>query len=264
MTDAQKSFIETIGAAAVSYYPVYKILPSLTIAQAILESAWGKSGLSKDCYNYFGMKWTSNCGCDYKEYQTKEQKADGTYYTVTAKFRKYPNAAAGIKGYYDFLQYKRYQNLKGVTDSNTACDLIRQDGWATSLSYSANLKKLISDYNLTSYDKIAFEGGTVTPSTTTETESVAFTKGNYIVTAGGIKVRTGPGTQYKWKNFDEMTADGQKVNASQKSTGKAVYVKGITFTALNVVKVSDKEYWAQTPSGYVSMMYKGTAYVKKK
>lgn len=36
-----KEFIETIGRAAVAEYERFKILPSLTIAQAILESNWG-------------------------------------------------------------------------------------------------------------------------------------------------------------------------------------------------------------------------------
>ena len=42
-----KEFIETIGRAAVAEYERFKILPSLTIAQAILESNWGKSLLSQ-------------------------------------------------------------------------------------------------------------------------------------------------------------------------------------------------------------------------
>lgn len=116
MTKQQADFIEMIGNAAVSYYRDYGILPSLTIAQAILESNWGRSGLSRDCYNFFGMKWSKGCGCDYKEYKTKEQKKDGSYITITAKFRKYNSVSEGIKGYYDFLQYRRYQNLRGVTD----------------------------------------------------------------------------------------------------------------------------------------------------
>jgi flagellum-specific peptidoglycan hydrolase FlgJ len=133
MTDEQKNFIEMIGNAAVSYYKTYGILPSLTISQAILESNWGKSGLSRDCHNYFGMKWKTGCGCDYKEYQTKEQNKEGSYVTIKARFRKYDSVEEGIKGYYEFLQYKRYQNLKGVVDVAVACELIRKDGWATSL-----------------------------------------------------------------------------------------------------------------------------------
>ncbi|MCR5418230.1 MAG: hypothetical protein K6E84_04870 [Lachnospiraceae bacterium] len=33
-----------------------------------------------------------------------------------------------------------------------ACDLIRQDGWATSLKYSENLKSLIQKHGLASWD----------------------------------------------------------------------------------------------------------------
>ena len=50
MTKAQSDFINLIGSAALKFYPQYQILPSLTIAQAILESNWGKSGLSASCY----------------------------------------------------------------------------------------------------------------------------------------------------------------------------------------------------------------------
>ena len=150
MTNSE--FIKKIGTAAVKYYSKYKILPSLTIAQAILESNWGRSGLAIACHNYFGMKWVSGCGTDYKEYLTKEQKSNGQYYTISAKFRKYPTLEAGIKGYYDFLNYPRYKNLKGVTDYAEACKLIRLDGWATALSYTNSLIKLIQTYKLDKYD----------------------------------------------------------------------------------------------------------------
>ena len=179
----QNEFIQMIGNAAVVAYPTYKILPSLTIAQAILESGWGKSGLSKECYNYFGMKWKQGCGCDYKEYSTKEQRKDGSYYTITARFRKYPDTASGIRGYYEFLSgYKRYHNLIGVTDAEKACDLIRQDGWATSLAYATNLKNLIKKYNLTAYDQIALGkvAGTIT----------------VRVDIKNLRIRSGPGTDY--------------------------------------------------------------------
>lgn len=150
MTNSE--FIKKIGNAAVKYYDKYKILPSLTIAQAILESNWGNSGLSKDCHNYFGMKWVEGCGCDYKEYSTREQRTNGIYYTVKSRFRKYPNLEQGIKGYYDFLQYPRYKNLKGVTNYKDACKLIRLDGWATDLNYTNKLIKLIEVYKLNEYD----------------------------------------------------------------------------------------------------------------
>ncbi len=260
MTTEQKNFIELIGNAAVSCYKTYGILPSLTIAQAILESAWGKSGLSRDFYNYFGMKWKSGCGCDYKEYSTKEQKADGTYYTITAKFRKYSSVAEGIKGYYIFLSgYKRYANLKGVTDPMTACDLIRQDGWATSLSYSTNLKNLINKYGLMTYD--AKVTGQAVNATVAQTET--FVKGNYKVTASALRVRTGPGIKYEQKRYEEMTVAAQNINTIKESTGLAFYVKGVVFTAQAIEKISDNEYWAKTPSGYVCLELSGKKHVTK-
>jgi len=152
MTDTE--FIETIGQAAVKYYNKYKILPSLTIAQAILESGYGRTQLAEECHNYFGMKWVNGCNCGFKTYQTREQRADGTIYTINARFRKYDNVEDGIKGYYDFLQYDRYKNLKGVTDYKKVCNLIRQDGWATDINYTNKLIKLIEQYNLTKYNEM--------------------------------------------------------------------------------------------------------------
>ena len=53
-----------IADASIKYYDEYKILPSLTIAQAIKESNWGKSKLAAVNHNYFGMKWRKAADAD--------------------------------------------------------------------------------------------------------------------------------------------------------------------------------------------------------
>ncbi len=239
MTKLQADFIKMIGDAAVSYYKDYGILPSLTIAQAILESNWGRSGLSRDCYNFFGMKWSKGCGCDYKEYKTKEQKKDGSYVTITAKFRKYYSVSEGIKGYYDFLQYRRYQNLRGVTDYNKACDLIRQDGWATSLSYAHNLKNYIKQYDLDDYDM----------------DVLGIVK-RYTVTASAIKIREGAGTSFSQKNAKDC------VSAQSNILGKAVYRRGTSIDVKELITISENEIWGRKVDGYVALKYAGSWYVK--
>lgn len=239
MTKLQADFIKMIGDAAVSYYKDYGILPSLTIAQAILESNWGRSGLSRDCYNFFGMKWSKGCGCDYKEYKTKEQKKDGSYVTITAKFRKYYSVSEGIKCYYDFLQYRRYQNLRGVTDYNKACDLIRQDGWATSLSYAHNLKNYIKQYDLDDYDM----------------DVLGIVK-RYTVTASAIKIREGAGTSFSQKNAKDC------VSAQSNILGKAVYRRGTSIDVKELITISENEIWGRTVDGYVALKYAGSWYVK--
>ena len=138
-----KEFIDMIGKAAVAEYEQFKILPSLTIAQAILESNWGRSMLSQKAYNYFGMKAGSGWkGATYSS-KTQEQTPAGQAFTINADFSAYPDVQAGIRGYYVFLQYPRYANLKGVTDYKEACRLIKADGWATDVKYTDKLVSLI-------------------------------------------------------------------------------------------------------------------------
>lgn len=154
---ANKAFIDMIGKAAVAEYPRFKILPSLTIAQAILESNWGKSGLSQKAHNYFGMKAGSGWkGATYNA-KTQEQTPAGKPFIINAAFRAYGSVAEGIRGYYIFLQYPRYQNLKGVTDYKEACRLIKADGWATDVKYTEKLVGLIEKYHLTRYDEEVLE-----------------------------------------------------------------------------------------------------------
>lgn len=152
-----KEFIEAIGRAAMAEYERFKILPSLTIAQAILESNWGKSLLSQRAFNFFGMKaGTGWKGATYNA-KTQEQTRAGQSFTIDAAFCAYPNVQAGIRGYYMFLQYPRYQNLKGVTDYKQACRLIKADGWATDVKYTEKLISLIEKYGLNKYDEEVLE-----------------------------------------------------------------------------------------------------------
>lgn len=179
MNKEQKDFIEKVANACIKYKS-YGILPSMTIAQAIKESGWGKSSLGAKYFNFFGMKWTKTCGCDYVELKTKEW--DGSKYVeVKAKFRKYNSFEEGIEGYYKFITgYKRYSNLIGEKDSKTACIKIQQDGWATSPTYGTSLyNDYVIPYGLEKYDSYipileknieASEVVQVTPSTAREFE----------------------------------------------------------------------------------------------
>lgn len=153
MTTQQSSFINKM-------YPIIQQvckergwgIPSAILAQAICESNWGKSSLSASHFNYFGMKKGSS-NVPYVEYKTKEQNKDGSYVTVTAKFRKYNNMLEGIRGYFDFIEtYKRYVPVMMATTSDGYIEQLKACGWATSLSYVNTLKNIRNTYNLTKYD----------------------------------------------------------------------------------------------------------------
>ena len=147
----EKTIIKKIADYCIKVYPKKKILPSLVIAQCILETGHFKSGLFLNAYNLTGMKWVAGCGCDAITMPTKEWNGK-CYITINAKFRKYKTLEDGIEGHYKFLEYPRYSNLKGVTDYVTACKLVQQDGWATSPTYTANLINVIKTYKLYEYD----------------------------------------------------------------------------------------------------------------
>ena len=130
---------------------------STSIAQAVVEGAAGTSTLAKVHHNHFGMKAQKGYKGEYVRMRTKEEYQQGQLVTIYANFRKYPNDESGIQGYYDFLQYKRYANLKHAKDYKQFAEYIRADGWATSFTYRDNLIEKVERYNLTRFDNTHIE-----------------------------------------------------------------------------------------------------------
>lgn len=148
-----KEFIEVIAKYVIKYANDYGIkVHSPIIAQAILESGWGGSSLASKYNNFFGLK----CGGSWKgksvNLATKEEYTVGTLTDIRANFRVYDSIEAGVKGYFEFINYSRYSNLKGVTNPEEYCRLIKADGYATSSTYVTNLMRVIRDNNLTRFD----------------------------------------------------------------------------------------------------------------
>ena len=143
------------------------ILASVSMAQFILESGYGKSELALGANNCFGMKkslsgntWSGSVWDSVSIYKkkTQEQKADGSYVTVTAEFRKYPNVGDSIADHSAYLlgtkngEKLRYDGLKGCSDYKKAVQIIKDGGYATSLTYVEKLCSIIEKWKLTQYD----------------------------------------------------------------------------------------------------------------
>lgn len=116
------------------------ILPSVTIAQAILESNWGKSSLAREAKNLFGIKASKDWTGEVYKKQTKEQKSTGEVYTITADFRKYGSYLESIKDHDQFFVSTpwRVQNYKKVLEAKnykTQALALRECGYATDLNY---------------------------------------------------------------------------------------------------------------------------------
>ena len=146
-------FIEQIANCVDKYAYVYGIeVHSPIIAQAIVESGWGKSSLASKYHNYFGLK----CGGAWKgksvNMATKEEYKVGTLTNIRDNFRVYDSMEDGVKGYFDFINTRRYANLKGVRSPEEYCRRIKADGYATSSTYVDTLLRVIRDNNLTRFD----------------------------------------------------------------------------------------------------------------
>lgn len=159
LTDKQKKFIEDIAGCVQKYAGRYGILiHSPIIAQAILESAWGESRLAAQYHNYFGLK----CGTKWTgrsvNMKTQEEYSPGTKTTITDNFRVYGSMDEGVKGYFEFIQLARYQNLKGIAEPEKYLQTIKDDGYATSSTYVTDTYRCVTAYGLTKYD-VKTEGG---------------------------------------------------------------------------------------------------------
>ena len=152
MTEKQK-FIYEISKYVIKYAPVYGIkVHSPIIAQAILESDWGKSILASKYHNYFGLKCGTKWTGKSVNLKTQEEYKAGVFTTIKDNFRVYDSMEDGIKGYFDFIQLTRYKNLKGITDPKTYVTTIKNDGYATDSNYVSKIMNIINSYILTQYD----------------------------------------------------------------------------------------------------------------
>ena len=154
----KESFIQKVAEKVRKYAPLYGIeVHSPIIAQAILESGWGSSVLASKYNNYFGLK----CGGAWKgksvNVLTSEEYEVGVHTQIRDNFRVFDDFDAGIRGYFEFINYSRYANLKGVTSPEEYCRRIKADGYATSSKYVDSLLRVIRENNLTRFDTDAEE-----------------------------------------------------------------------------------------------------------
>ena len=144
-------FLEKIKVGAISGQRKYGILASLTMAQAALETGWGKASVGN---NIFGIKADSSWTGPTSEAPTQEWYG-GKYVTVTAGFRSYASIDESVEDHAKFLaENSRYRNIIGCTDYKKACENIQADGYATDPDYAGKLISIIAANGLTQFDNV--------------------------------------------------------------------------------------------------------------
>ena len=155
----QDAFLNTAAKQAQKAAKRYGVYPSVMIAQAILESGWGRSTLAVEANNLFGIKagadWT---GPTYTA-RTREEDSKGKSYYINAAFRKYASYEDSFEDNGSKLrlgvswQPDRY---KGAWIENAAtyaqATKALTGTYATDSKYDQSLNSRITEYNLNKYD----------------------------------------------------------------------------------------------------------------
>ena len=150
-TRDQQAFISLIAPGAVAAQQHYGVPASVTIAQAIEESAWGQSSLAARYHNLFGIKGAGPAGSVILPTQEYE---NGSWVTIDAQFAVYHNDAQSIADHAELLATSGY--YIGAMADRAHPDAFANDltgVYATDPDYGANLIALMKLYNLYQYDK---------------------------------------------------------------------------------------------------------------
>ena len=184
---SQQAFIQSVAPGAIQGWNEYKVLPSITVAQAIVESGWGRSTLSTQAHNLFGIKGSYNGNSVVM--RTREVYGGRSVY-VNANFRAYANNSESVTDHGRFLNVNsRYSNLLGDTNYVSVANKLQQDGYATDPSYANTLIRFVQTYNLNQLDAVALSGKVVTnkqteSAQTPETNVTVSNTGYYTVKGG--------------------------------------------------------------------------------
>lgn len=153
------AFIASIGETARDLGLEYDLFASVMIAQAILESGGGSSGLSTaPYYNLFGIK--GSIGQSSVVLPTQEDNGKGELYNIQSAFRVYPDYQASLTDYVHLIRTgisgneQFYQGVWRSSAKNYLKATAELTGkYATDTFYYNKLNSLIATYQLTRFDQ---------------------------------------------------------------------------------------------------------------
>ena len=168
------AFIDKIAPWAVESGIKYGVPPSVVIAQAILESAWGGSTLTRDANALYGVKHSTNWPKSGNPYvsgyvvkRTAEQTPTGGVYYIDARFCSYKSQKDSTMDHGLFLNQSRYLTAKNnygrTKDAKQYARDIKTAGYATDVKYPEKLISLMDKYNLYRFDGASVPGSEPPP-----------------------------------------------------------------------------------------------------
>ncbi|MFS4417504.1 glucosaminidase domain-containing protein [Maribacter sp. 2307ULW6-5] len=141
-------YVETFAEIAQMNMEAYGIPASITLAQGLLESGFGRGELAQKTNNHFGIKCHKGWEGDY-DFHDDDAKGEC--------FRKYNHPLESYRDHSLFLTTRsRYDFLFDykVTDYKAWARGLKRAGYATDPKYPQKLISLIQKYQLYQYDGV--------------------------------------------------------------------------------------------------------------
>lgn len=145
-----KDFLAKLSGPAQMASQNTGIHPHLILAQAALESGWGKSEIKAstgtNSHNLFGIKAGKSWQGKSTEILTTEF-IDGEYTKVRAKFRVYDNYQHALSDYVNLItKNPRYEKVLYAPTAEQAAIEIQKAGYATDPNYASKLITIIKQF----------------------------------------------------------------------------------------------------------------------
>ena len=189
-----------------------------------------------------------------------------TVYCSISNFRKYAN-------YTRFFAYKHDSNVPTnnyVPRTNTNTTMYVKANGGLNVRSSPNGKKVgalsngsqvivyetqgnwsrIGTNRWVCSDYLTNSKSTVSSNSNTKVNTKKYSNGSYKVNASLLNVRTGPGTNYKAKKYNQLSQNARKQNKALGNAKANGYKKGVVCT---VTKVNNN--WGLTKSGWICLDY---------
>ncbi len=149
LADDRQAFIDELAPIAQSAAGSLGVAPRALMAQAALESGWGKHVIrmpdGSSSHNYFGIKGSADWAGAVVKVATTEY-IGGRAVTVNANFRAYPDAKSAFSDYVDFIgRNPRYE--QALAQGANAAHYARQleaAGYATDPNYANKIMAILS------------------------------------------------------------------------------------------------------------------------
>ena len=158
MLSGTEGFFQALSPAATSTYNQYKnIFPSTILAQAALESAWGKSNVAKKNKNLFGIKWSGENNPLITV--SKGVNCPGKEQGGARPYNSYSSFGDSILDHGWFLnRWSRYKPTLAATTPEQQITELGKSGYAEASTYGKSLQNMVNKYNLTKYNPGAGNG----------------------------------------------------------------------------------------------------------